>query len=243
MDFEMPPRPTAVQLSGRGGGRGGGRGRGSSRPGGAARGGGRGRGSFGRGGSSASKFSKPKPHFKKGGAMPATITVARRVYVGNLSWRTSWQDLKDHFKVVGNVVHADVMTGNDGRSRGCGVVEFDHCNGAVAAIEQLNDSELDGRPVFVREDREDYELKAAGIVPLYGGGGGGAAAAGGGGARTVVYADVMMEPSGRSKGFGIVEFETAAEAQLAIETLSESNLDGRPLLCREDERDKEMMGQ
>lgn len=94
MDFEMPPRPTAVQLSGRGGGRGGGRGRGSSRPGGAARGGGRGRGSFGRGGSSASKFSKPKPHFKKGGAMPATITVARRVYVGNLSWRTSWQDLK-----------------------------------------------------------------------------------------------------------------------------------------------------
>jgi len=218
--------------------------------------------------------------------MPATITVARRVYVGNLSWRTSWQDLKDHFKVVGNVVHADVMTGNDGRSRGCGVVEFDHCNGAVAAIEQLNDSELDGRPVFVREDREDYELKAAGIVPLYGGGGGGAAAAGGGGARahhapraggggaamhggsrrvfvsnlawttswqnlkdhfrsagTVVYADVMMEPSGRSKGFGIVEFETAAEAQLAIETLSESNLDGRPLLCREDERDKEMMGQ
>lgn len=35
----------------------------------------------------------------------------------------------------------------------------------------------------MREDREDYELKAAGIVPLYGGGGGGAAAAGGGGAR------------------------------------------------------------
>lgn len=32
-------------------------------------------------------------------------------------------------------------------------------------------------------------------------------------AGTVVYADVMMEPSGRSKGFGIVEFETAAEVR------------------------------
>ena len=138
----------------------------------------------------------------------------------------------------------------------------------------MNDTELGGRPIFVREDREDYELKAAGVVPRGGGGGGGfrGRAAGGGAAQhggsrrvfvsnlawitswqslkdhfraagTVVYADVMCEPSGRSKGHGIVEFETAAEAQQAIATLSESNLDGRPLLCREDERDKEMMGQ
>ena len=38
-----------------------------------------------------------------------TIRVAKRVYVGNLSWQTSWQDLKDHFRQCGTVVHADVM--------------------------------------------------------------------------------------------------------------------------------------
>ena len=31
-----------------------------------------------------------------------------KVYVGNLSWETSWQDLKDHFRTVGEVTHADV---------------------------------------------------------------------------------------------------------------------------------------
>jgi RNA recognition motif-containing protein len=48
----------------------------------------------------------------------------RRIYVGNLSWQTSWQELKDHFKQAGEVLYADVLTSSDGRSRGCGVVEF-----------------------------------------------------------------------------------------------------------------------
>ncbi len=48
----------------------------------------------------------------------------RRIYVGNLSWQTTWQDLKDHFKQAGEVLYADVLTSSDGRSRGCGVVEF-----------------------------------------------------------------------------------------------------------------------
>jgi RNA recognition motif-containing protein len=41
-----------------------------------------------------------------------------------LSWQTSWQELKDHFKQAGEVLYADVLTSSDGRSRGCGVVEF-----------------------------------------------------------------------------------------------------------------------
>ena len=48
----------------------------------------------------------------------------RRIYVGNLSWQTTWQELKDHFKQAGDVLYADVLTSGDGRSRGCGVVEF-----------------------------------------------------------------------------------------------------------------------
>ena len=38
-----------------------------------------------------------------------TVRVARRVYVGNLSWQTSWQTLKDRFSEVGNVRYSDVL--------------------------------------------------------------------------------------------------------------------------------------
>ena len=46
-------------------------------------------------------------------------------------------------------------------------------------------------------------------------------------AGDVIRADVELMPDGRSKGYGVVEYATAAEAQSAIETLSESQL----LLC------------
>ena len=94
-----------------------------------------------------------------GGGGTTTIRVARRVFVGNLSWSTSWQDLKDHFRQAGNVIHASIMEERPGRSKGCGIVEFESPEEAVAAIESLNDSELDGRPIQVREDREDKELR------------------------------------------------------------------------------------
>jgi RNA recognition motif-containing protein len=77
-----------------------------------------------------------------------------RLYVGNLSWEVSWQDLKDHFKSCGRVVRADVPTGADGRSKGFGLVEFAEVEDAERAIVTLNDTELNGRLIFVREDRE-----------------------------------------------------------------------------------------
>ena len=49
----------------------------------------------------------------------------RRCYVGNLAWRTSWQDLKDHFRSAGNVVYANVTQDQSGRSRGWGIVEYE----------------------------------------------------------------------------------------------------------------------
>ena len=77
-----------------------------------------------------------------------------RVYVGNLSWETSWQDLKDHFRASGVVTHADVMQGVDGRSKGCGLVTFATAAEAASAIRDLHDSVLHSRSIFVREDRE-----------------------------------------------------------------------------------------
>ena len=83
--------------------------------------------------------------------------VTNRVYVGNLAWKTSWQDLKDHMRQCGEVVYADVFVDETGKSKGCGIVEYATREEAVRAISTLNDSSLPGteRLIFVREDRED----------------------------------------------------------------------------------------
>jgi len=115
-----------------------------------------------------------------------TVRVAKRVYVGNLSWQVSWQDLKDHFRQAGEVVYADVMTEGGqsgvGRSKGCGIVEFAEPSEAKWAIENLNDTEIAGRNIFIREDREDRDLfnqTSGGKGGSKGGGGKGSSGANG----------------------------------------------------------------
>ena len=98
--------------------------------------------------------SKPSQARKRAKSNEGGVTrVGKRVYVGNLKFTTSWQTLKDHFKPVGDVVHAKLI------ARGCGIVEFETPEDARRAILELNDSELEGRPLQVREDREDRDLK------------------------------------------------------------------------------------
>ena len=46
----------------------------------------------------------------------SVMRIGKRCYVGNLAWKTSWQDLKDKFRDVGNVVYANVMR-DDGGNR------------------------------------------------------------------------------------------------------------------------------
>ena len=180
----------------------------------------------------------------------------RRVYVGNLSWDVSWQDLKDHMKSSGEeVIRADVLTSN-GRSKGCGVVEFATVEGAQRAIATLNDTELNGRQIFVREDREEGRSTHA-----HGGGqSSGSRFSSGEKAQNhrvyvgnlswdvawqdlkdhmrqageVLHAEVITEASGRSKGCGIVEYATEDEAQEAIGTLTDTELKGRMIFVRED---------
>lgn len=79
-----------------------------------------------------------------------------RVYVGNLAWKVQWRHLKDHMRSLGgNVIRADVFVDSQGRSRGCGIVEYSTPEEAQDAKENLNDSELFDRKIFVREDREE----------------------------------------------------------------------------------------
>lgn len=53
------------------------------------------------------------------------MRVGRRCFTSNLSWRTSWQDLKDAFRPCGNVVYCNIIKDSQGRSKGWGIVEFE----------------------------------------------------------------------------------------------------------------------
>jgi RNA recognition motif-containing protein len=81
----------------------------------------------------------------------------RMLFVNNLGYSVSWQDLKDHFRSAGEVIRADVATegGSSQRSRGYGFVEFNNSSDAAEAVRVLNGSYLKGRQIFVREYRED----------------------------------------------------------------------------------------
>lgn len=66
-----------------------------------------------------------------------------------------WQDLKDLFSEIGAVAYADIMTGGDGRSKGCGVVVYNSPEDAQNAIVRCNGKYVAGRQINVREYRDD----------------------------------------------------------------------------------------
>ena len=74
------------------------------------------------------------------------------IYVGNISWGLEDQDLEEVFAEHGTVTSAKIITDRaTGRSRGFGFVEMS--DGAEAAIEALNGTEVDGRELVVNESR------------------------------------------------------------------------------------------
>jgi RNA recognition motif-containing protein len=74
------------------------------------------------------------------------------IYVGNLSWGMNDQDLENLFAEHGSVTSAKIITDRmTNRSRGFGFVEMS--DGAEAAIEALNDTEIEGRKLVVNESR------------------------------------------------------------------------------------------
>ena len=74
------------------------------------------------------------------------------IYVGNISWGLTDQDLENVFAEYGTVDSAKIITDRaTGRSRGFGFVEMS--DGAEAAIEALDGTEVDGRELVVNESR------------------------------------------------------------------------------------------
>src|SRR5438046_1163294 len=106
--------------------------------------------------------------------------MATKLYVGNLSFRTTSEDLREAFASVGTVESASVIEDRDtGRSRGFGFVEMATPEEAAAAIEQFNGKDLGGRNLTVNEAKPRTERSGSG--GRGGGYGGGRGGYGGGG--------------------------------------------------------------
>jgi len=98
-----------------------------------------------------------------------------KLYVGNLAFATSSQDLQELFAAAGTVESASVVEDRDtGRSRGFGFVEMSSKEEGEAAIAQFNGKEVNGRALNVNEAKPRENRS---------GGGGGRGGYGGGGGR------------------------------------------------------------
>ncbi|CAM9724097.1 unnamed protein product, partial [Choristocarpus tenellus] len=159
------------------------------------------------------------------------------VFVGNLSWSTTSDDLRNFMSSVGEVVSAEVQSHADsGRSKGWGLVTYAEPTVAVAAIEQLNNVDFGGRPIHIRLDRK--EVEASGGFPIFVG--------------NLPWSTtdedlqeifspyepydchVKTNMAGRSRGFGILRFATPEMGQRAISDMQSYQIEGRPIQVRED---------
>ena len=98
----------------------------------------------------------------------------KNIYVGNLSYDATEDDLREAFGRYGAVTSARLITDRDtGRPRGFGFVEMENEGEANEAIEALNNTDLVGRTITVNEARPKPDRRG-------GGGGGGRGGRGGG---------------------------------------------------------------
>ena len=99
--------------------------------------------------------------------------MSTKLYVGNISFNTSNQDLIDMFSASGTVESANIIEDREtGRSRGFGFVEMASKQEAEAAIAALNGKEVEGRALKVNEAKPREDRNSGGGRGGRGGGGG-----------------------------------------------------------------------
>ena len=94
--------------------------------------------------------------------------MAKRLYVGNLSYTTTHSTLSELFAEIGEVVSVNLITDRmSGRSKGFAFVEMADNAEALAAINQLNGKEVDGRAIKVDEARPRRDDRRGDARPLH----------------------------------------------------------------------------
>jgi cold-inducible RNA-binding protein len=107
--------------------------------------------------------------------------MAKKLFVGGLSWDTTDDGLRQAFAPYGEISEAKVITDRaTGRSRGFGFVTFSEDENAKTAISKMDGTSLDGKTIKVNEAQEKAPRSGGGGRPGGGFGGGGR---GGGGGR------------------------------------------------------------
>jgi RNA recognition motif-containing protein len=97
------------------------------------------------------------------------MTMSKNIYVGNLPFQTTADDLRDLFATYGTVTRAQVTTDREtGRSRGFGFVEM--ADGGDEAIAALSGTQFQGRTLTVNEARPREDRPRGGGGGGYGGG-------------------------------------------------------------------------
>jgi heterogeneous nuclear ribonucleoprotein A1/A3 len=105
--------------------------------------------------------------------------MAKKLFVGGLSWDTTDDGLRQAFAPYGEITEAKVITDRaTGRSRGFGFVTFTQDEGAKTAISKMDGTSLDGKTIKVNEAQEKPPRSGGGRP---GGGFGGGGRGGGGG--------------------------------------------------------------
>jgi RNA recognition motif-containing protein len=111
--------------------------------------------------------------------------MSMKLFVGNLSFKMSTEQLKSLFEQVGEVESATIVEDREsGRSRGFGFVEMASEEDGLKAIEEFNGKDFDGRTLTVNEAKQREERRGGGREGGRGGrggGGGGFGSRGGGG--------------------------------------------------------------
>ncbi|CAI4214596.1 unnamed protein product [Parascedosporium putredinis] len=148
-------------------------------------------------------------------ACKAVILAMAAVPLEELPYNVGWQDLKDLFRQAarsGAVIRADVHIGPDGRPKGSGIVVYESPDDARNAIAQFNGYDWQGRLLELPWSTSNDDL-----VDLFSTIG------------KVEQAEIQYEPSGRSRGTGVVRFETVETAETSITKFQGYQYGNRPL--------------
>eukprot|EP00299_Pterocystis_sp_00344_P007155 c2178_g1_i1.p1 GENE.c2178_g1_i1~~c2178_g1_i1.p1 ORF type:complete len:189 (+),score=26.39 c2178_g1_i1:50-616(+) len=187
--------------------------------------------------------------------MEAATQQSKRVYVGNLPWTATNDDIKKHFSSF-KLLEAEVQRKLTGKSKGFALIEFETTNDANNAISTLNNTKIGERDIVLRFDRLSLP-ETRSKKPTASAASSAASAASSsrlfvGNLPWSVKDDVLKsffsdykvsaayvqlsKGNSRSRGFGLVTFESPSEAARALKEKGEFEYEGRQVFLKYDRR-------